>query len=236
MTLITKRKKFAGYVFEFITVFTGITVAFLLNTWSEGRKDRHSEAKILTEIRNGLVSDTLDMRGNIAGHQNGIDACDYFRNLIYNQPPQKPVVANERFTVLLRDFVSIQNKSGYESLKSKGLELVSNDSLRLAIISMYDFNYQILEKIEEQYQENQFYKNYFFPVNRLLTPYMVYDSAGALRVFKQPIKLTTNQQNELLTYLMKIEFNRSFIINHYESVILQAQKLIEMIDLELENY
>ncbi|HCX20465.1 MAG: hypothetical protein CMB80_05205 [Flammeovirgaceae bacterium] len=234
MEKTSKKRKFTNYAFEFITVFTGITVAFLLNTWSENRKDSHTEAKILTEIRNGLVSDTLDMRGNISGHQRGIEACQYFRDLINNKelPDVDP---NEQYILLLRDFISIQNKSGYESLKSKGLELISDDSLRLAIIDMYDFNYQVLEKIEEEYQENQFFKNYFFSINDLLATNLVYDEQRRLIQFLQPLKLTKKESNAFLMYLVKIEFNREFIINYYETVIHDAADLIDMIDEELEG-
>ena len=45
---------------------------------------------------------------------------------------------------LTRDFISIQNTAGYETLKSRGLELIKNDSLRLQIITLYEYNYKIL--------------------------------------------------------------------------------------------
>lgn len=230
----TTGKKAYNYAFEFITVFTGITVAFLLNSWSENRKDQHTETKILTEIRNGLISDTLDMKGNIQGHKRGIEACQYFRDLI-DQKTLPDSMANEQFILLLRDFISIQNKSGYESLKSKGLELIDNDSLRLAIINMYDFNYQILEKIEEEYHENQFYLNYFLPINELLGEFMVYDEQGKLTGFRQPVKLSLKERNQLLTYFAKIDYNRKFIIGYYQSVISESKGLIQMIDQELED-
>ena len=60
---------------------------------------------------------------------------------------------------LTRSFVSIQNTAPFDALKSKGLNVVNNDSLRTQIIRLYDFQYDVLEKIEEKYQESQFYAN-----------------------------------------------------------------------------
>ncbi|MEQ8472948.1 MAG: hypothetical protein RIC35_17270 [Marinoscillum sp.] len=229
-----KQLKWRQYAFDFLTVFTGITVAFLLNAWSETRKDSHTESKILTEIRNGLLLDTADIHANIGGHNQGIEACDYFRKLIADEPVEDSL-ANYKFFLLLRDFISIQNKSGYESLKSKGLELVSDDSLRLTIISMYDFHFQVLEKLEEDYVENQFYANYFHKINQLLAPNMRYDQAGQLVAFTSPLNLTAAEKNEFLTYLAKIENNRKFIIKCYHVVNGAAIELIQRINMELEN-
>lgn len=226
--------KWRQHAFDFLTVFTGITVAFLLNAWSENRKDSHTESKILTEIRNGLQLDTADIQVNIRGHNLGIEACDYFRKLLDNQPVEDSL-ANVSFFLLLRDFISIQNKSGYESLKSKGLELVSDDSLRLTIIAMYDFHFQVLEKLEENYTENQFYENYFHKINELLSPNMRYDQSGKLMAFTGPLKLTPAEKNRFLTYLDKIQFNREFIIEYYHTVNRAAVDLIQRINVELEN-
>lgn len=228
------RLRWPQYAFDFLTVFTGITVAFLLNAWSEGRKDKHIETKILTEIRNGLRLDTADINENIAGHELGIDACQYFRDLIDNKPVADSM-ANRQFVYLLRDFISIQNKSGYESLKSKGLELIGDDSLRLSIISMYDFHFQVLEKLEEDYSENQFFENYFHQINGMLSPYMTYVGPGRLTSFQQPIDLELSQRNKLLTYLAKIEYNRKYIIGYYHTVNQAALDLINRIDEELED-
>lgn len=226
--------KWRRYAFEFLTVFTGVTLAFLLNTWNEGRKDKHTERKILTEIRNGLKLDTADIHHNVSGHEYGIAACAYFRSLINNEPVPDSS-ANYHFYLSLRDFISIQNKSGYESLKSKGLELIGDDSLRLSIISIYDYYFQVIEKLEEQYAESQFYTAYFHEITGILAPYMVYDVQGRLIQFQQPIRLTATEKNKMLTYLYKIEFNRQFIISGYMEVDSVATALIGMINVELED-
>jgi hypothetical protein len=226
--------KWRTHAFEFLTVFTGVTLAFVLNTWNENRKDQYSETKILTEIRNGLKKDTSDIHGNMGGHLRGKEAVNYFRALI-NRQPVTDSLAEQQFTTLLRSFVIIQNKSGYESLKSKGLETITNDSLRMDIISIYDYYFQIVEKLEEQYAEGQFFSAYFHEISTMLAPYMIYDQEGHLIGFKQPVNLSDIERNRMNTFLLTIERNRQFTLDIYAGVKVQAAQLIVKINQELES-
>ncbi len=223
------------YAFEFVTVFAGVTMAFLLSNWNENRNNRHIEEKILTEISKGLGQDTADFHLNILGHQKGIEAINYFRDLANDKEVGDSLFARN-FFLLLRDFVSVQNKSGYESLKSKGLEFLQDDFLRNEIITVYDFDYQVLEKIEEDYEENQFYKNYFHPIQKIIGSKFIYDPAGQLIGIEQPLQLSKTQKKELLLYLYKIESNRNFILDIYNDVDSKVGDLIEKIDSKLEDY
>jgi hypothetical protein len=227
-------KQWKVYAFEFLTIFAGITIAFLLNNWNENRKDRYAEIKILMEIRNGLQLDMEDFQHNIAGHQKGIEACRFFRSYLNNEPIVDSL-ANEQFIVLLRDFVSIQNTSGYQSLRSRGLELISDDSLRMTIINMYEFNFQVIEKLEENYQENQFFNTYFESVHEILAPAMIYSDHGQLIGLRKSENLTPVERSKMMTYLSKIEFNRQFIIKYYQEVNSQSVSLINQIERKLDE-
>ena len=128
---------------EFLSIFIAVVSAFALNNWNENRRDANSESKILIEISNGLEKDIEDICANKFGHELGINACIFFRNVLAN----KKVNSDSLMTYyrdLTRDFISIQNTAGYETLKSRGLELIKNDSLRLQIITLYEYNYKIL--------------------------------------------------------------------------------------------
>ena len=223
-----------NYLVEFLSIFLGIILAFTLNRWNEDVKDRKSEAKILSEIKNGLELDLSDIDGNIAGHQRGVLATQFFRNYINNVPIGQDSAALAYF-VLWRDFVSIQNKSGYESLKSKGLEIVLNDSLRFDIIALYDFHYEILEKLEEGYSEMQYNETYFDPMNDILAEYLEFDEAGQISAMNQPVSLTLQERNKIMVYLQRMEFNRNFILGQYLNVKDRVSALIEDINQELEQ-
>ncbi len=217
------------YLYEFLTIFIGVTLAFALSKYNEDRNRFESSEKTLLEIRNGLKLDVVDFKDNIKGHKIGMKACKYFRSYLGTESVSKDSVAMY-YRALFRDYISIQNKSGYESLKSKGLELIKNDSLRLEIISLYDFYYEIIEKLEEQYLENQFTKLYFSSTNEMLADYMSFDKNGRLVALAPPINLSKKEKNLLLSYLWKIEANRKFTLQSYILVEDKTLKLIEHID------
>lgn len=210
-------KNWKVYGAEFLSIFVAVISAFALNNWNDNRKDAHSESKILIEISNGLEKDLEDIRLNVEGHQLGISACRYFRDVITDKHTNPDSLVFQ-FHKLTRDFVSIQNTAGYETLKSKGLELVENDSLRLKIIALYEYDYKTLQKLEEEYHEMQFALNYFKDINAILVPRFITDDTGAFIGLDDTIEITDREKRKLLMYLWKIEENRKFILMYYQAI------------------
>lgn len=223
-------KNWKKYGFEFLSIFIAVISAFALNNWNENRKNQNAESKILTEIYNGLGKDLEDLHLNEVGHKMGLKAAVYFKDLLANKPVSKDSVMFHYFN-LTRDFVSIQNISGYETLKSKGLELIENDSLRTKIISLYEYDYNTLRKLEEEYFELQFQENYFKEINQLISQSFEFDKNKALSGIITPIKISENDEKIILIYLWKIQVNRKFILSYYSEV----KNKIERLRTELKN-
>lgn len=220
------------YLLEFLVIFIGITMAFALDKWNENRRELRSETKILAEMKHGLTLDLQDVNENIRGHYAGIRSCNYFRSLINNEPVNLDSLQFNYF-MIWRDFISIQNKTGYESLKSKGLELIRNDSLRFKIVEIYDFEFEIIEKLEEQYSEMQLNKNYFHPINDLLAEYMVFDEDGKLINIKQPIQISKKDKNRIFSFLYRMEGSREYRLRFYNKINGKIEALIQEIEKEL---
>lgn len=220
------------YLFEFISIFVAVFAAFALDSWKEGRKDRIIENKILTEINNGLLKDLEDIKVNEDGHLHGLKSIEYFKNLLTNQPVQKDSLHIYYFG-LLRDFISIQNTSGYETLKSKGLEIIENDSLRSAIISLYEYDYNTLKKLEEEYAELQLHDSYFAEFNKIIAPNFKFDTTAKLVGVNFPLKISESERNILFVDLWKIKVNRMFILQEYATVRENIKKLKKQISEEL---
>lgn len=220
--------------FEFLSIFIAVISAFALNNWNDNRKDALSESKILTEISNGLEKDLEDIRLNKNGHTNGIAACEYFRKILVGENEDTDSTLFY-YHYLTRDFISIQNVAGYETLKSKGLELIDNDSLRLAIISLYEYDYNTLRKLEEEYYEMQFQANYFTEINEILAPHFSFDSLGAISGLQLPLELKRGTQNKALLYIWKIQSNRLFILQYYAQIERSITEVREMIENEINE-
>jgi hypothetical protein len=221
------------YSFEFLSIFIAVSSAFALNNWNDSRKSREAESKILTEIYNGLGKDLEDLQLNQLGHRMGIRSCNYFKDIL----TEKPVPADSflyHYFHLTRDFISIQNTSGYETLKARGFELIDNDSLRTRIISLYEYDYTTLRKFEEEYHEMQFQENYFNEINLFIAPDMEFDSNNNFSGLRTPLKLETDEKKLLLTYLWKIRANRYFVLQYYAEVEQKVDSLRAQIARELE--
>jgi hypothetical protein len=215
---------------EIVTIALGITLGFTLERWNENRRDRLAETKILLEMRNGLALDTTDMSGNIVGHDAGIAAARFYRRLVTGKAEPDSFLIH--YNRLFRGFVAIQNTSAYEALKAAGLQTVTNDSLRYKIISLYDFDYQILFKLEETYAESQFVPLYYNEVNRILAPFYVFNEEGKMTGIRHP-KLAETDRAVLLTILRQIIMNRDYNRSYYITVIKRVEQLMRAIDNEL---
>lgn len=202
------------YAWEFVTIFVAVVSAFALNNWNDNRRDEQAATKILTEIANGLEKDLEDIEINVGGHKSGLEACKYWQRILSNKTVDTDSVGQMYFN-LMRDFFSAQNSSGYETLKSRGLELIKDDSLRYDIISLYEYDYKSLKTMEEEYHEMQFQKNYFHDFNRIIAPYLEFDSRGNITAIKQPLDLVSAERKVLQTYLWKIGINRMFVLSYY---------------------
>lgn len=223
-----------NYSIEFLSVFVAVISAFALNNWNEQRKSRLAEQKILTEIQRGLEKDLEDLRTNVIGHKQGIQAALFFRELLAGQARDTDSLLIHYFN-LTRDFVSIQNTSGYETLKSRGLELIRDDSLRSRIIAIYEFDYQVLRKLEEDYYEMQFQANYFHPINDLLAAQLQFNEQRMIEGLHLPLTLSAKDEGRLLLYLWKIQTNRVFVSQYYGEVEAKIIALSEEIKRHLHS-
>lgn len=222
------------YTFEFLSIFIAVISAFALGNWNDNRRDSKAESKILSEILNGLEKDIEDVNLNVFGHHSGIMACEYWRNILSNKASNLDSI-QKYYLYLTRDFVSIQNTSGYEALKSKGLELIKNDSLRMKIISLYEYDYKTLMKLEEEYNELQFHENYFKEINKYFAPNFQFDSLGNIKGIDLPLSITKTDRNILLSYLWKINVNRKFILKYYVDIDVKIKNVAEEIKKELKH-
>lgn len=222
------------YAFEFFSIFIAVIAAFSLNNWNDNRRDDLAEEKILLEIKKGLKKDLDDIETNVLGHKNGIKSCKTFRSIILNKSANQDSL-QLKYIQLTRDFTSLQNVSGYETLKSRGLELIESDSLRSDLISLYEYDYYTLKKLEEDYEEMQFHRTYFKEINKMLAPNFIFDVNGNIIKVKTPILLSEADKNVMLSYLVKIQINRLTILSFYDKVKKHIKDLEIRIDQELKN-
>lgn len=229
-----KLKSIGRFAFEFLSIFIGVFAAFALDNWNDKRKDHLTEIKILGEINNGLKQDIKDITLNELGHKQGLRAVAFFEQLLLNQHPKTDSTFYHYFYVV-RDFISVQNVSGYETLKSKGLEIVENDSLRTELLSLYENDYNTVRKLEESYPEMQFFAHYFQTFNNVLAPNFILNEKGRVIGINDPLRLSEKDRKILFSILGKIKNNRNFILSNYKDVKSKILKLQKSLEVELRR-
>lgn len=226
------RSNLLKYFAELLVVVFGVYLGFKANNYAESLKEKEYINTTIKEMYQSLGEDAKDAEINKLGHLSGQKAVEYFINLSNNKPVSNDSFELYLFVVLTRSYMSIQNSSPFETIKAKGFNLITNDSVRKSIIKLYDFQYESLEKIEEKYQENQYYANEANRINELLAPSILYDDEGKFVKIRQPLIITDNDRNKLILILKRIKFNRKFTISFYDKVLQDIQNLRKLLEEE----
>lgn len=129
---------------EIILVVIGILIALQINNWNSENLRQKEEIKILKELRIGFESDLKDMRFNQRSYQRAIQASKVLKEVIENdQIYHDSLQGYFGKSVSIPRFIA--NTGAFETLKSKGVDLISNDSIRLQILEVHDFIYESLK-------------------------------------------------------------------------------------------
>lgn len=150
---LLSENKFTKYLLyaigEIILVVIGILIALQINTRNEENKTKRLEVKILKEIHNNLKIDLDGIQEDIAAMDSINRACREIKEFLKMTPEP-----NNKFYLLASTLRVIPhfdpNKSGYGLLQSKGVEVISNDSLRNDISLLYERAYTYYRRYEDE--------------------------------------------------------------------------------------
>jgi hypothetical protein len=217
------------FLYDVIKTFIGVFLAFYVSQWNANRQSRFSERTVLMEIKQDLDLDIADMEGNLKGHKNGKEAAAYFWRALHDKPYGKDSLRME-YNLLLRNFTSLQHSMAYESVKFKGIEIIKDDSLRIRIINLFDFDFQGLKQMEEQYAPHDFFVLYYDKMNEKLQSHINIDEKGKWTVAVPFDKMPEKDKQIFKKWLQQLRYDRSFMMANYENSIKQSKDLQKVID------
>lgn len=147
--------KYSRYAIgEIVLVVIGILIALQINNWNEERKDRKLELQLLKSFERSLEKDLSDMDSNIQTHQNGIRAANTILKIFEEPGPRNIDSVSVLMSKVVMPTLFVYSTSAFETLKSKGVTLISNDSLRDQIIEVYDSRYRFFINNEKIHYDN----------------------------------------------------------------------------------
>ena len=148
-----KVRKYIWYALgEILLVMIGILLALQVNNWNENRKKSELEIQTLIEIRTSmeLAVDQLEissqtfstMEENLSG---------IIQHLKSSQSIPDSVTQN---LIALFGYPTPKfNYSAYENLKNRGLDIISNEDLKLSILNIYEVEfYYLIEELDRGLQ------------------------------------------------------------------------------------
>ena len=158
-------KYFKYAIGEIILVVIGILIALQINNWNNNRIEHKIETNILSEILVNLEKDVINLNSKISYNDK---KAKLNKDVLEHLEQKTPLTDSLKWSyarILGRgNFEPIT--VAYENLKSKGIDIIHNDSIRIAISELYDFKYFYLtEDLRTDYvhvramHETEAYKN-----------------------------------------------------------------------------
>ncbi|MEZ4911731.1 MAG: hypothetical protein R2774_12830 [Saprospiraceae bacterium] len=212
------------YFAELLVVVFGVFLGFMANDYAQKLNQQDYVNITIKGMYNNLALDISDAEINLKGHKDGLESINYFIKILKGEAVKLDSfnLHHHRFA---RSFISVQNTSQFETIRSKGFNVIKDDSLRKQMIKLYDFEYEVLEKIEEKYQESQIYANEYHPIISILGKSMVFDKNLQLIKIKNPLPISNDEKSYLILIFKRLHLTRNFNIKVYENAIKEMKAL-----------
>ncbi|WP_370476840.1 DUF6090 family protein [Tamlana flava] len=215
---------------EIVLVVIGILIALQINTWNENQKHIKKEHTFLVEVLKSLKRDlgrTKFIYNNRALTKRN-DISTIIKDLNQIPLPADSILRNS-FEQMTMTLSFIYDKGAYESLKSYGIDLIRDNSLRQNIVRMYENDLPlgiIFIDADRDVQEEMRYKltNEIFTFreetlnknSEIGVPHIDYNSLKNNRAFNQLVYLEKDVANN---YVRRLEDK----ISDFEELILSIQ-------------
>jgi len=226
MTRDLRRSIGVGGIFiEIGLIFVGISLAIQFENWNQGRRQYADELGLLTSIRDELLKDTVDISQNMRAYGLAIARDSTILSQLTRREPIDSTTVHY-YQDMLHNLDFTFQSSAYETLKSRGVHLISNDDLRSRIISLYGFDYRRTERMENEGRIDDRVDriaDYFFRHFQL-------DRSGNVVPSNYDELLNDKGFQLLLSYTLD---NKRFLRRHYSHLLTEVRALVADINFEI---
>jgi len=135
---------------EIVLVVIGILIALQINNWNEEKKAKQFEYKVLNDIKGSMQTNYRQLKMSINNSNNYIKSADIILSHLEKNLPYHDSL-DTHFSNAISYFAPTIRNAGYESLKTYGLNTITNDSIKEAL-DIYDNEWmQTLGIRQEEY-------------------------------------------------------------------------------------
>jgi hypothetical protein len=216
------------FIGEFLLIFIGVTLSLQFSNWNDSRRLKGEELHILKQLQSSFKRDREDVTSNRDGRLNAKKACQTILQL-----RDKAVGYHDSLDAIFGAAYEVRGTvnemSPYENLKSKGFDLISNDTLRLAIIDIYDTKYRQIHD-SEAIHENLFFNTLVqFNATRFY-------SSNPPHAMKPVAYDKLIHDSQYRYYLNVLIFYNDFLMWQDEDIINEINDILSRIDREIRKF
>lgn len=222
------RKYLIYAIGEIVLVVIGILIALQINNWNMKRNQKSLERKYLKETLANLELDLADIEFNIDFNKGKRNSSAIVLEHIQRKLPYGDSL-DFHFANIHGSTRFIPHTSAYESLKSKGVEIIENDTIRRKMTSLYSGVYYNITSFEFEDDHRHQYE--------ILWPELI-KAVHVERVWEKAVPVDYEKlfddvpfQNALTTNV----FLRNLMVSKYMEQKEEVQELVLLITEELKK-
>jgi hypothetical protein len=235
--LLLTENKFSKYLIygigEVVLIVIGILLALYLNNINSEQKSKLVEIELLKEIKANINGSIKSFERAIKSEKEYLDhnllILDYLDN---NRPFDNTLLRpfGDYFWTVSSNPVS----AGYTFLKSKGIDLITNDSLRKNLSVLFEVDYLIIKE-ENQIWANNLQQNISYPYHvDHFRRYILHDSiSGDIEVAKPFNYNALIKDDKFKSINAEIISNRNWNINSLKDLSAKSIVILNQIEEEL---
>jgi hypothetical protein len=213
-------------VSEVVLVMIGILLALQVNNWNEARKLQNEETGLLRDLRSDLVKSNYYIQDSRSYNLYTIGEYEKIYEFLEKDLPYTEDMDNA-FGFIDNWGVPYLAMNAYETLKSKGISLISNENIKDLLVDIYEYDFPILE--EHQKEEWMYHETVKLPM--IIRHIENFDLENDLSRPHDIRQLKSDVGFKLMvSHLINLRYNGSII---YKETYDRVDHLIKMIDREL---
>jgi hypothetical protein len=208
-------------------IVVGVLLALAADSWRERGQERQAEAVMLGAMHSALVADLSALELAVAGYEAAEAANLFLQRQLASSEPYADSLDALFGMVYSTGVVQPPNMAPYEALKARGLQLISDEALRLQIIEVYENTYATIHR------QNDFNVNVVFEV---LRPYYL-SHFRDLRFGQSatPLDYAALKQDQYFHNMLvyRADFVRRALIDQYANAITSIKALLDALDVQV---
>jgi len=231
-----KTSKYLKYAIgEIVLVVIGILIALQINNWNEERKERDQERKILNELMATLQTNSEVMVQDSLIRTKWNKSSDIIISALQNDLPFSDSLPIHFQNARIPGTNLSLSTAGYEGLKNIGFNIITSDSLRRAIVELFEVTQKKLN------EEMQYFGSFQPDRQKFVDQLFSYDDKNF--DYSNPVDVPIiphnydglRKNNVYLAMIKSVKVQRNVIAAHAFKNLRETRRVIKMINKELNE-